>query len=95
MFQQEPTFQRQGQLQVGPENTTPICCPECGGEDFVATNRFRRVSKIITATPTDQILPLPGPFICMDCGAELDLRKIIEDNGEEETKTNGGIITGP
>jgi uncharacterized Zn finger protein len=49
------------------DQTTPIVCEKCGGEVFQEGLMLRKVSKIITATAQDSLLPI-GTFFCVACG---------------------------
>ena len=76
------TFNGQGQQpQQGPKidinKTTAIVCDntECENDMFMSAMKFRKVSKLISGTPNDQIVPVQI-FICTACGnvnKEFDL----------------------
>jgi hypothetical protein len=51
--------------------TEPIACKECGGEVFVQGFAFRKISKILTKKPKDEVIPVEL-FLCGDCGEVLD-----------------------
>lgn len=42
-------------------------CTECGGTVFIQGTKFLTISKIITGTPQDAIIPLEV-HLCGDCG---------------------------
>jgi len=49
----------------------PMTC-ECGGDKFRQAVMLRKVSKLITATPKDVLLPPIPVFECVECGTVLD-----------------------
>ena len=57
-------------------------CEECGGTVFIQGTKFLKISKIVTGTPQDAIIPVEL-YLCGDCGAinkEL-LPKELQNNG--------------
>ncbi len=46
--------------------STEIKC-ECGSDLFREAFRFRKVSKILTASDKDTLVPLPA-VVCLSCG---------------------------
>ena len=46
---------------------TEMACQECGGTVFIPANKFLKVSKIITGTPNDAVIPVEL-YLCGDCG---------------------------
>ena len=53
------------------EKTEPIACKKCGGEIFVQGFGFRKISKLLTGKPKDEVLPVEL-FLCGDCGEVLN-----------------------
>ena len=53
------------------EKTEAIGCKKCGGEIFVQGFGFRRISKLLTSKPKDEVLPVEL-FLCGDCGEVLN-----------------------
>lgn len=51
--------------------TEAIACKKCGGEVFVQGFAFRKISKILTKKPKDEVIPVEL-FLCGDCGEVLD-----------------------
>jgi hypothetical protein len=51
--------------------TEPITCKKCGGEVFVQGFAFRKISKILTKKPKDEVIPVEL-FLCGDCGEVLE-----------------------
>lgn len=51
--------------------TNPIECKGCGGEVFVQGFSFRKISKLLSGKPKDEILPVEI-FLCGDCGELLN-----------------------
>ena len=67
----------QGGNQLSPQEpldlskTEPISCKKCGGEVFVQGFAFRKISKILTKKPKDEVIPVEL-FLCGDCGEVLE-----------------------
>lgn len=59
---------------------TEVACQDCGGTVFLPANKFLKLSKIITGTPNDAIIPIEL-FVCGDCG------EIVEELLPKELKT--------
>lgn len=56
----------QPNLKVGLENSTAILCESCGGQTFREATYLRRISKLLTGSPEDMIVPIPT-FACIQC----------------------------
>lgn len=56
-------------VNVDINKTTPLICdnPECENDMFMAAMKFRKVSKLLAGTSTDQIIPVQT-FMCTACG---------------------------
>jgi hypothetical protein len=83
---------QQPKLDLG--KSTPIVCAHCGYDVFIDGSKFRKISKLITGTPQDVIVPIEvmmcGNFceICeellpeqMKVLAEIDRKNAEETNG--------------
>ena len=53
-------------IRVGLENSNAIVCEACGNDTFREANYLRRVSKLLTGSPEDMIIPVPT-FLCTKC----------------------------
>lgn len=51
--------------------TEAIACKKCGGEVFVQGFAWRKISKVVTNKPKDEVFPVEL-FLCGDCGEVLD-----------------------
>ena len=63
-----------GEQQIQPldlTKTEAIACKKCGGEIFVQGFGFRKISKLVTNKPKDEVLPVEL-FLCGDCGEVLN-----------------------
>ena len=60
----------QEEVKIPLEKTEPIAC-KCGGEIFVQGFGFRKISKLLTGKPKDEVLPVEL-FLCGDCGKVLN-----------------------
>jgi len=54
------------QLRVGLENSTAIICESCNNNTFIEANYIRKISKLLTGSPEDMIVPIPT-FVCAKC----------------------------
>lgn len=55
------------QINIQLDKTLPITCENCGNDTFQEALLLRRVSKFLTASNKDSILPIPT-FVCTQCG---------------------------
>jgi DNA-directed RNA polymerase subunit RPC12/RpoP len=46
---------------------TEMKCQECSGTVFIPGTKFLKISKIVTGTPNDAIIPVEL-YLCGDCG---------------------------
>ena len=60
--------QQQHQVKIDLSKSTPIVCSACGDDIFVNGFKFRKISKLITGTPQDAVIPIEV-FLCGSCGA--------------------------
>ena len=63
-----------GEQQIQPldlTKTEAIACKKCGGEIFVQGFGFRKISKLLSGKPKDEVLPVEL-FLCGDCGEVLN-----------------------
>lgn len=60
---------QQMNLNIDINQSTPIVCdnPDCGNDTFMPVVKFRRVSKLLTGSTKDAIIPVQV-FICLECG---------------------------
>jgi hypothetical protein len=72
------------QLRVGLESSTPIVCEACGNETFKETSYLRKISRLMTGTPDDVIVPVPT-FSCAKCHHVNEAFK-VKDAKQEESK---------
>jgi hypothetical protein len=59
--------QQEVNMNVALKDTTPIKCEECGNEVFQEGVMLRRVSRFMTGTAQDALMPIPV-FACSKCG---------------------------
>lgn len=59
--------QQEMNMNVSLKDTTPIACEECGNEVFQEGVFLRKVSRFMTGTAQDALLPIPV-FACSKCG---------------------------
>lgn len=67
--------QGQGQTTNQPKidisTSKPITCADCGYDVFLPAVKMRKISKLITGTPQDVLLPM-NVYCCGQCGAVLN-----------------------
>ena len=56
-----------GQPQIDLGKSKPIVCSHCGDDVFVTAGKFRKISKLITGTPQDVVVPI-DVMLCANCG---------------------------
>ena len=56
-----------GQPQIDLGKSKPIVCGSCGDDVFVTAGKFRKISKLITGTPQDVVVPI-DVMLCANCG---------------------------
>lgn len=59
-------MQQDPQINIQLEKTLPMLCEACGNSTFQEALLLRKVSKFLTASAKDSILPIPT-FICTKC----------------------------
>jgi len=80
------------QLRVGLESSTGISCTECGNDTFHEVVYLRKISKILTGTAEDALIPIPS-FACSKCGnVNPEFKMKFPHDKKEEKKSN--IILG-
>jgi DNA-directed RNA polymerase subunit RPC12/RpoP len=65
--------------QIDFSKATEMECQDCKGTVFIPANKFLKVSKIVTGTPNDAIIPVEL-YLCGDCG------EIVEELLPEQLK---------
>jgi|TARA_Y100000389_G_scaffold175443_1_gene186212 DNA-directed RNA polymerase subunit RPC12/RpoP len=70
------------QPKIDLSKATELKCQNCGGTVFIPGTKFLKVSKIVTGTSNDAIIPVEL-YLCGDCG------EICEELLPNELKGNG------
>lgn len=80
-----PSGNQQMNVNIKPEDLRPIDCVKCGGDLFLPSFKFKKVSRLLTGSPKDQIIPIEV-FVCGNCGTILNelLPKEFKNETEEE-----------
>jgi hypothetical protein len=60
---EQPT--QQAKIDLGKSN--PVVCAHCGYDIFVDGSKFRKISKLVTGTPQDVVVPIEV-LLCGNCG---------------------------
>ena len=55
------------QPKIDLSKATEMKCQECGGTVFIPGTKFLKISKIVTGTKNDAIIPVEL-YLCGDCG---------------------------
>jgi uncharacterized Zn finger protein len=75
-------------LRVGLDSSTPIVCESCGNDTFKEAAYLRKISKLLTGSPEDMVVPVPT-FVCAKCGHVNESFQLKE---AKSTKENQKII---
>jgi DNA-directed RNA polymerase subunit RPC12/RpoP len=59
--------QKELNMNVSMKDTTPVVCEECSSEVFIEGVLLRKISRFVTGTATDALMPIPV-FTCAKCG---------------------------
>ena len=59
--------QKELNMNVSLKDTTPIICEECGHNVFQEGVILRKISRFVTGTSQDALMPIPV-FSCSKCG---------------------------
>lgn len=78
------------QIRIDFSNTTPIVCDECGNDTFIEIVYLRKVSKLLTGSSEDQLIPIPS-YACAKCHHVNDKFKLAE--APEPEKPAGQIVS--
>ena len=70
------------QPKIDLSKATEMKCQECGGTVFIPGTKFLKISKIVTGTKNDAIIPVEL-YLCGDCG------EINQELLPNELKGNG------
>jgi hypothetical protein len=68
--------QQPPKVQIDLSTSTPLGCANCGDDTFLPAVKMRKISKLLTGTPQDVILPI-DVFLCASCG-ELNTELLPE-----------------
>lgn len=79
------------QLRVGLENSKAIICESCGNNTFTEANYLRSISKLLTGSSEDMIVPIPT-FTCTKCG-HVNKQFKLKNVPEEDEHTSKLIIS--
>lgn len=73
----------QQQVNIKPEDLQEVRC-QCGGDLYLPSVKFRKVNKLLTGSPQDQIIPIEV-FVCASCGTVLEelLPKELRNNAPQ------------
>jgi DNA-directed RNA polymerase subunit RPC12/RpoP len=65
----------------------PMVCTDCGFDIFVSGAKFRTISRLVTSTPQDVIIPI-DVYLCGDCG-KVNEKLLPEEIKKLDSKNNG------
>lgn len=79
-----PTGEQPMNINIKPEDLKPVSCDKCTGDLFLPSFKFKKVSRLLTGSPKDQIIPIEV-FVCASCGTMLNelLPKELQHGSEE------------
>lgn len=78
----------QMQMQIDLTKTTGVKCSECSSHFFDQTVIIRKVSRLYSGTPEDQITLVPV-FVCRSCGTPL---KELFPTGMSDVEADLGLV---
>ena len=55
------------QPKIDLAKSNPVVCAHCGYDIFVDGSKFRKISKLVTGTPQDVVVPIEV-LLCANCG---------------------------
>jgi len=90
--QSQPTNST-GQPQIDLGKSKPIVCGSCGDDVFVTAGKFRKISKLITGTPQDVVVPI-DVMLCANCGEICEelmpeqLKALMQMDKNKEAENN-------
>jgi hypothetical protein len=73
-------------MNVKSSDLKDVNCEKCGMDLFLPSMKFKKVSRLLTGTPNDQIVPIEV-FVCANCGTilkELLPKGLKEEDSESE-----------
>ena len=82
-----------GQPQIDLGKSKPIVCGSCGDDVFVTAGKFRKISKLITGTPQDVVVPI-DVMLCANCGEICEelmpeqLKALMQMDKNKEAENN-------
>jgi len=53
-------------IRLGLDSSTAIVCEACNNDTFIEAQYLRKVSKLLTGSPEDMVMPVPT-FLCAKC----------------------------
>lgn len=59
--------QQQQKLMADLSSSKPMICPACGYDVFLPAIKLRKLSKLMTASAADSVIPIDC-FVCGNCG---------------------------
>jgi len=73
-----------GQPQISLKEQPTIVCEVCGSEYFKEVTMLKKVSRLLTGSPNDTIVPFPT-YMCNSCGhVNTELRIFDEETPKIE-----------
>lgn len=55
------------QPNIKPSDLQPINCGKCGGDLYLPSFKFKKISKLLVGSDKDQIVPIQV-YVCASCG---------------------------
>lgn len=80
-----PPPQKQPKLDL--KTSKPMVCTECGFDVFVPGIKFRTISRLVTSTPQDVMIPI-DVYLCGECG-KVNEQLLPEEIKKLDSKNNG------
>lgn len=75
---------QQGNLNIDLREQPSVTCEKCGGELFEEVTYIKKVSKLLTGTPQDTVVPFPT-YRCAECKHMNEDFKIFDKDDKKDS----------
>jgi hypothetical protein len=76
----QPQPQQQQQIRVRPEETSPVLCPNCGGEVFFSGSLLRNLPALLSPAGKVTTIAVGIGWFCLNCHQQM----IQDPNNQHE-----------
>jgi predicted nucleic acid-binding Zn ribbon protein len=75
---------QQGNLNIDLREQPSVICEKCGGDLFEEVSYIKKVSKLLTGTSQDTVVPFPT-YRCTECKHMNEEFKIFDKNDKKDS----------